>query len=107
MYVTRKEQKLRVLVAENRSKTHHLNVTVDMRGSKHIHHSRDALETQNCLKPRTRQILGLIEWSNAPGEPANLVYEYRRQRTLNPGPVIPPLANETRDIHTLRPLAQP
>ncbi|CAF1106978.1 unnamed protein product [Rotaria sordida] len=102
-YVTTKEYDFTMFIAENLSTTDFLNLEMDLNDSRYIRNSRKSLSTYDCIPPRHRQIVFLIEWTNEEGQRARMDYLYRSQYVKHANHSIPEIYNKQNDFHSFRP----
>ncbi len=102
-YVTTSEYDFTIFIAENLSSTDFLNLEIDLNDSIRIRNSRNSLSTYDCIPPRHRQIIFLIEWTNEYGQTAKMEYLYRSQHVKQANNSIPEIYNAQNDFHSFRP----
>ncbi|CAF0766322.1 unnamed protein product [Adineta ricciae] len=102
-YVTTTEHNFTIFIAENLSLIDFLNIEIDLNDSVHIRNSRKSLSTFDCIPPRHRQIVFLVEWTNEYGEIAKMDYLYRTHHTRHPTPSIPENYHLQNGFHSYRP----
>lgn len=92
-----------MFIAENFSLTDFLCLEVDLNDSKYVRSSRRAMSTVDCIPPRHRQIVFMIEWTNDYGETATLDYSHRTQYSRRALPSIPDNNHIQNGLHSFRP----
>lgn len=101
--MTTKEYDFTIFIIENLSPVEFLNLEIDLNDSIRIRNSRTALSTFDCVPPRHRQIIFLVEWANKVGEKAKLEYIYRSQHVKQARQSIPEIFHNQHDFHSFRP----
>lgn len=101
--MTTGEYSFTFFIAENLSTIDFLNVEIDLNDSIRIVNSRKSLSTYDCIPPRHRQIIFLVEWINEYGEKAKMDYSYRFQHVKQLRSSVPEVFNKQNDFHSFRP----
>lgn len=92
-----------MFIVENLSPTDFLNLEIDLNDSIRIRNSRKSLSSYDCIPPRHRQILFLVEWANEQGEKAKMEYLYRSQYVKHAHSSVPEVFHNEGDFHSYRP----
>lgn len=72
-------------------------------GSSVIRHSRYSFNTIDCIPPRHRQLICILEWNHERGETAHMSYVTSQQISAGWHGAIPMIALEKNDLHSPRP----
>jgi hypothetical protein len=102
-YATTGEYSFTLFIAENLSSTDFLNIEMDLNDSIRVANSRKSLSTYDCIPPRHRQIIFLVEWTNEYSEPAKMDYVYKFHHVKQSNNSIPEIFNSQNDFHSFRP----
>ena len=90
-------------MVENLSTNEFLNFEIDLNDSIRVRNSRKSLSTYDCIPPRHRQIICLLEWTNEAGQSAQMDYVYRSQHVKRSNHSIPEIYDSRNDFHSYRP----
>lgn len=85
------------------SSTDFLNIEIDLNDSVCVRSSRNSLSTYDCIPPRHRQIIFLIEWTNEQGQRAKMDYMFRAKHVKQSNPSVPDVYNNRNGFHSFRP----
>ncbi|CAF3716257.1 unnamed protein product [Adineta steineri] len=102
-YTMAGEYDFAMFVAENISSTDFLNIEVDLNDSIRVRNSRKSLSTFDCIPPRHRQIVFLVEWTNQYGQNAKMDYSYRTQCVKQATNSVPEIYGRHTNFHSYRP----
>lgn len=73
-----------------------------MTDAENIRHSRDAIYTIDCIPPRHRQLICILEWAQKRGEMANMSYSISQTVSNGWHHAQPPIVIDQNDLHSPR-----
>ena len=103
MYTTLRRQEVEFVVVENQTIDRHLHCNLNIANANHIRHSRQAFHTIDCVPPRHRQLICILEWTDQASRVAHMSYSDVPVVHNTRCSSTPSILTNQGDIHSPRP----
>ncbi|CAF3477566.1 unnamed protein product [Rotaria socialis] len=103
VYTTPRRFAANLIVVENQCMYEYLTFNMIMTNADNIYHSRHTNGTIDCVPPRHRQLICILEWGHLRGEVAHMSYATSQRISRTWHNASPTVAISQADLHSPRP----
>ena len=103
LYVTSHRFDAKMIVIENQLTNHYLTFNMAIIEAENVRHSRQNFRTLDCIPPRHRQLICILEWTQQRGRMAHVSYVTSQRISGGWHHAQPPIAIDKDDLHSPRP----
>ena len=103
LYTTLRREEVELVVVENQLINHHLHCELTIANADHIRHSRQTFHTRDCVPPRHRQLLCILEWTDQANRVAHMCYSDTEVAHDTQCYATPVVRIDQNDLHSPRP----